>query len=221
MQSVLCIILFFFLSLSGCSLQSIARSEEHILDSRSCTSSSLPAKTIWITGNGWHTGIILQSDLVPSTLKFLLSEFSTQPYVEIGWGDREFYQSSGYSWIKGIKALFFSSGAVLHVSGLNHSEFLSLLKGTLITVQISDTAFQKLIGHIIDTVTLNASHEAVVLGNSLYGKGHYYAASGDFSIFHTCNSWTAAALQSADCAISQVIKASSLIAELQKLPSGK
>jgi uncharacterized protein (TIGR02117 family) len=207
----------------GCSLQSIAQTElKPLFEQRACAAAPdlvQPVHKVSVLNLGWHTGIVFTSLDAGPELKRRIAEFRLYPFVEIGWGDGEFYRASGYSYWKGLKALFFADGAVLHVTGFG-SEYASYASANQeIELQLSEEGFSQLSEYILQSIDSPEETEAVALGRALYGRGHFYGAKGHTSIFRTCNTWTANALKKAGCDVStRSTTASGLMKDLLDLP---
>ncbi len=211
---------FCLIFLSSCSLASFAQGSKASYETRSCVyagSAAVPTHKIFLINLGWHTGLLLQSKEVSEKLKSSLEEFREYPFVEIGWGDRDFYRSSGYSVWQGFKALFFSSGAVLHVAGFVNLQGV-IAGNEVVELEITDDGFKKLENYILQSLVLDSQNGASPCGPSLYGSGHFYEAKGEFGIGYTCNSWVSEALVQAGCGISNKHKRSSgLLDEVREL----
>lgn len=214
----LCIAIY----LTSCSLQSIAHEVTPALYLRSCDSAedSKLRYQVYIVSFGWHNGILVESDKVTTELYLAAQEFREHPFVEIGWGDRDFYMASGYSTWKGLKAAFFSKGTVLHIAGLTRQELSAYLAAhEVIQLSLGEEGFKALLKFINAHFARDNSGNTISLGSALYGKGQFYKATGSFSLSYTCNTWVANALSRAGCSINQRLRrASTLMQNLLRLP---
>jgi uncharacterized protein (TIGR02117 family) len=206
------------LVLGGCSLASIAKNKESGIEKINCVDSVDETTNLYVTNLGWHTGIVLPREVMAAVFGDLLPETAMYPWTEIGWGDRDFYMSSGYSYVAGAQALFFSSGSALHVAGLDRPPEEFFLDAQLFIITIKRVGLRQLLDYIRSALTVDKNGSSNRLGASLYGKGSFYEANGSFSLFHTCNSWTAAGLVEAGCKINpNLTRASTLTRELRKV----
>ena len=204
--------------LSACSLSRFAQVEEKSFDEISCAPPDTASTNIYVDSLGWHTGIILARNDAQDDLGEIIPELKQSAWVEIGWGDRDFYMASGYSYWTGLRAIFFSQGSAVHAVGFNDSPESFFEHYQLFRISIERAKLKELLAYIRHHVALNACGESERLGDGLYGKGSFYAGCGSFSITHTCNSWTADALARAGCKIDpHITRSSSLINELRKL----
>lgn len=210
------------ISLTGCSLQSVAGPGAAGFYEINCVSSkSSPSlRPIFVVNQGWHSGIVLSRDDLGSSLRDSLPETRTSEWLEFGWGDREFYLSSGYSYWQAFKAAFFSSATVLQVSGLPTLPQDFFKHSEVFQIWLTEEGKASLNQTIENTIVRDEKAELKRVAKSLYGDGSFYEAVGDFSLLHTCNSWTSEALSRAGCSITPgLLRSSSVSSELRSLKS--
>ena len=83
-------------------------------------------RKIHLVNTGWHSGIIVPIDTVLKRNLPEASHFLGKKYLEIGWGDKTFYQTSNPSFGIALDALLKSTSSVIHLYGFNppiHSTF--------------------------------------------------------------------------------------------------
>ena len=167
--------------------------------------------SITVLDHGWHSGLVVSvPDLTAAAeriedpdlaarLVWLASRFPEADWIEIGWGDAEFYRATPQladidPWL-GVRALLWPTGSVLHlVPGRGRSEAFFATSDRL-TVQISAAAFDRLAVGLAETVPADLPRGPV--GPGLYGGGVFYAASLDYHLFRTCNQWVSGLLRRA------------------------
>ena len=165
----------------------------------SINSTSASQRKIHLVNIGWHVGIIVPVDNV---LKRNLPEtfdFSDRKYIEIGWGDKTFYQTSNPSFSMAFDALLKSTSSVIHLYGFNQTIRTTFKDAEIIELDIEEDNYIKLLYFIHKSFTLNADGSAQLKGPGLYEKENsfFYAANGKFHMFNTCNTWVANAIQAA------------------------
>tara|TARA_E500000331_G_scaffold93677_1_gene89828 strand:- start:2393 stop:3028 length:636 start_codon:yes stop_codon:yes gene_type:complete len=156
-------------------------------------------RKIHLVNTGWHVGIIVPIDSVlkrnlPEALNFL-----GKKYLEIGWGDKTFYQTSNPSFQMAFDALLKSTSSVIHLYGFNPSIHTTFKNAEIIELHIEEYNYIKLLYFIHKSLTRNADGSARLEGPGLYGKesSSFYAANGKFHLFNTCNTWVGNAIQAA------------------------
>jgi hypothetical protein len=63
------------------------------------------AKIIYLVNHGWHAGIVLKWTDIPAPLWPESKDFSNARYLEVGWGDKEYYQTPTPHFGIAIKAI--------------------------------------------------------------------------------------------------------------------
>ena len=159
--------------------------------------SGQPSHDIYIYNNGWHTGVVLnRNDLSPQAQQYLAS-FSSYPWVEIGWGDDAFYRAPKGTSGLALGAMFCSRGSTLHVVGVKPSPpvFYKRYGVDLYHLHISEAGLRRMEACILGSFATDSAGRVIELEPGLYGFSLFYAAQGQYDLFHTCNHWTAVAIR--------------------------
>ena len=158
-------------------------------------------KDIFVVDHGWHTGIILKTEDINSSAWQIDSFFKKYKYIEVGWGDEDFYKSSNPSVWMTLKAGLIPTSSVLHVRALSAYDLSMFSKESIIRITISQGAFVKL-SKFIENSFVKKDSKLIILSKGLYPNSFFYLSSKKYHILHTCNVWTAKALESAELDIS-------------------
>jgi uncharacterized protein (TIGR02117 family) len=162
---------------------------------------SEPAKTIYLVSHGWHVGIVVKRLDISGDVRLVHKDFSSTGYLEIGWGDRDFYQTPTPPLGTAIKAILLPTPSVLHIVAFNGSVAAYFPHSTIIMVRLSAAGFQRLIHYIATSYKRDPSGSPVPLGKGLYGVSQFYRSQETYHLFRTCNVWIARALFTAGCPI--------------------
>ena len=73
--------------------------------------------TVHVAGHGMHTGIIVRAADLPPRAWPAQRDFPRAEYLELGWGDREYYQAEDFSVWLGLRALLWPTESAVHVVG--------------------------------------------------------------------------------------------------------
>lgn len=154
-------------------------------------------KTVYVVHHGTlHTGLAVRRSDIPAGHWVASSDFGRSKYIEVGWGDDDGYRRPLTSGIA-MKALLGDPATVLSVDGFGD---LALKYGdpkfTVLAVDLSPAAMERLCDHIASTYATGSNGEPVRLGAG------WYRARGTYSAFNTCNTWIAAGLSKAGCPMS-------------------
>jgi len=175
------------------------------------------ASSMYVISHGWHTGIALARNDIPSHLLPERQDFAAADYLEFGWGDRDFYQAREFSLALAMRAALSSRGSVLHVVGFNGGVTSRFPGSEIIELPLSAEKLAALALYIHQSVERDGERPAAPLAAGPYANSRFYPASGVFSLSNTCNTWTARALQAAGYRVSPSTTAAPLMAQLRKL----
>lgn len=157
---------------------------------------------IYLQTNGVHTDLIVpvknkiydwskQIDIASTK-----SNDTSAQFVAIGWGDKGFYLETP-SWAElkattALKAAFGLSSTAMHCTFYNNiSENESRRK-----IDISHEQYKRLISFINKSFEWSNGNSKLVDTDVRYGMyDTFYEATGHYSLFKTCNTWTNQALK--------------------------
>lgn len=158
------------------------------------------AETVYLVDHGWHTGIGIRRDRDLHRLWPESDDFKTSKYLEVGWGDADFYRKEATSGLA-LQAAFYSHGSTLHVSGFDAPPDEYYSQSETIAIDLAEPGFLRLVEYIHDTYVHDARGQPIPLGEEQYETSRFYQAHGHYSLLHNCNHWIAQALAVAGCPI--------------------
>jgi uncharacterized protein (TIGR02117 family) len=154
-------------------------------------------RPVYLVSHGWHTGIVLRRADIPPAIWPEAGEFPDAEYLEVGWGDRDYYQArEPGAWLT-FKAALWPTPSVLHIVGFTGSVEDFFPASDIIRVELSARGLERLSGYIRDSYARDAAGQTIRLGPALYGEGQFYLSREKFHVFNTCNVWTARGLRAA------------------------
>lgn len=159
-------------------------------------------KTIYLVSHGWHAGIVLQRVDIANSIWPDLDGFPDTHYLEIGWGDLNFYQTPDPHFGIYLKAVLLPTASVLHVVGFNNALSVNFPHSEIIRIELSTAGFEQLTRTLAASFVRDADGKSTSLGPGLYGNSRFYPSNERYHIFNTCNVWTARALRDAGMPIS-------------------
>ena len=71
-------------------------------------------KEIYVVSHDWHTGFVVPAQQIQSQLPKLTERFGDTPYIEFGWGDKEFYQAEEATIGSTLSAIMWPTESVIH-----------------------------------------------------------------------------------------------------------
>lgn len=161
---------------------------------------------IYVVSHGWHTGVVVPASKLNLALPDLGTRFGAPRFYEIGWGDKGFYQAQEITTGLTLRALFWSSGAVAHISAVPESPAASFPESEVRALCVSEAQLEALEQFIVGSLVHDGSGRLVPLARGIYGESQFYDAVGRYSVLNTCNKWTAKALRSAGFDVAPAVK---------------
>lgn len=193
------IIIAFLQILAGCSNEpDVVR---HELDNHSEKNNE-----VYIVNHGWHTGIVLSAAAISEVIPELADRFDDVKYLEIGWGDKGFYQAKKITVGLSLRAIFWPTESVVHVVGMTTTPETYFINSEVIPLCFNDSELKSMLEFIKNSFYHSDKGQVQSLVNGIYGDSQFYKGTGDYYLFNTCNKWTAKGLWSAGMDISPVFK---------------
>jgi uncharacterized protein (TIGR02117 family) len=151
------------------------------------------ARRVWVVRHEWHTGLVVRRADVPADVWPERDDFSAA-YLEVGWGERDFYQAPrGTLWM-GLKAAFWANDSVLHVAAVGSPPAAFFAGNEVAEISLSGRGFHALAAFIADAHARTADGRAILLGPGWYGGSGFYLGRERY-VLTSCNVWTARALR--------------------------
>jgi uncharacterized protein (TIGR02117 family) len=174
---------------------------------------------IFVVSHGYHAGLVFGTAQLAEVaqrngdvaLTRVAEQFGSYPFIEIGWGEQEFYASvptaASLTFGLAMRALFRPGNpSVLHVVGLPDHPRNVFRSADIMRVTVSEQGFARML-KAIDATFMRRGEPSVPqsLGRGLYGPSLFYRANGAFHIFNVCNHWVADMLSAAGLPVSPVL----------------
>ena len=160
-----------------------------------------PVKQIYLVSHGWHAGIVLRRADIPAGLWPQNVNFPDAEFLEVGWGDKQYYQTPGAHVGIALRAVLWPTSSVLHIVGFNGAVKAYYSSSEIIEIKLSEPGFELLSRYIAASFARDESGQALPLGRGLYGNSRFYLSRESYHLFNTCNVWTARALRAASVPI--------------------
>jgi uncharacterized protein (TIGR02117 family) len=145
-----------------------------------------------------HSGIAIRRVDIPAGLWPESRDFPHADYLEVGWGEREYYYGRDQGFAGTLRAAFgFNNRSVLHVAGVRGALAANFPSSEIIEVMVSRDGFERLVRYIHDAYDRAGAPLVAPLGPGLYGDSRFYPARDSFNLLRTCNIWTARGLRGA------------------------
>ena len=174
-----------------------------------------PTRSIYLVNQGWHAGIIVKRADIPNGVWLEHKDFPDSEYLEVGWGDRDYYQDPDPHFGITLKAALWPTESVLHIATFNGSVTGYFENREIIKIELSEQGFEKLCRYFSESYAKDDTEKAIPLRSGLYGKSSFYLSRETYHVFKTCNVWTARGLRAAGLPIASAwtIQVDSLMSE--------
>jgi len=182
------------------------------------TGAGVPGKTIYLVSHGWHAGIVLQRAMIPKNIWPAFADFPDAQYLEVGWGDMDYYQSPDPHIGLILKAALLPTASVLHIVGFSDPVPAYFPYSDIIRIELSSAGFENLTRSIADSFARDEAGNATSLGSGLYGYSRFYLSGESYHLFNTCNVWSARTLRTAGLPINpaRAVSVESLMSQARK-----
>ena len=151
-------------------------------------------KVIFVTSNGWHSGISLLKTDIPPDLLPEVATFPSARFIDFGRGDKTIYPTNRLTIYNTLRAALVPTPAVIHVVGLQSKPWDTFPEAEVISLPIGNQNFYRLVKFIDASFERYGQKRAIAIQKGLYSSSLFYPSKGSFHIFNTCNNWTARAL---------------------------
>lgn len=150
---------------------------------------------VYVVRRSWHIDIGFPASELGPSLAQLGAQFPLMKTVQLGFGDRRYLLSRQHGAGTLLSALWPGQGLIL-VTALTTSPREAFDEASVIELHVnSDQSLQ--IQQFIRQAMSDKEGPASPLAPGPYAGSLFYAATPRYSALHTCNTWAAEALQSA------------------------
>jgi uncharacterized protein (TIGR02117 family) len=157
-----------------------------------------PRKDVWVVSYGWHTRVAVRRADVDPSIWPESREFGDATYLEVGWGDRDFYPEPQPSLWDAIDPVVRATPAALHVGAFDAAPHEFLAGQPVVRLSVPAAGIDRLARFISDHYVRDAAGNAVRIRPGYYPRSAFYLATGRYhALTYNSNSWTASALRAA------------------------
>ncbi|MGH8190314.1 MAG: DUF2459 domain-containing protein [Rhodanobacteraceae bacterium] len=176
---------------------------------------------IGVVREGWHTGLVLPVAEIDSSLHELHHWFPNAKYLAFGWGNRAFYASKRRG-LGTVLAALLPSRSAIFIHGLPNAPEKALPPGSeLRWVCASATEVSKLDVYLAYYLPKTPGGQLVSIDQGPWRHSRFFASTGRYDAFHTCNTWTMTGFEFAGLPVSAkgVVFAGQVMTRIRALPT--
>lgn len=149
--------------------------------------------TLYVLSNGFHSQLVLPSADLRGPLAAFQADFPSARWLAFGWGERRFFMAPHPGIGTALRAVFPAASALL-VTGLAQAPTPGAGERVL-PLRVSQTGLRRISDYLWSCVKVSAQGVPRRLASGPQPDSAFYASTGTYDLFHTCNTWTAAALR--------------------------
>jgi uncharacterized protein (TIGR02117 family) len=170
---------------------------------------------VYVAGHGLHTGLVVRSADVPADAWPARRHFPHAEYLELGWGDREYYMHPAPGPLLALRALLWPTDSALHAVGFSGPIEREFPGAEIVELHVPLPGFARL----VEFVRESHAPEPNDLGPGQRPESRFYASLRRFHLFETCNTWVARALAQAGLPVDPAgaLTASGLLTQVRRL----
>ncbi len=170
---------------------------------------------IYLVSHGWHVGIVIRRTDATAAHWPEQDDFPEATVLEVGWGDRDYYQDPDPGVGKLLKAGLWPTKSVLHVVGFSRRVTAYFPRSEIIRIDVPEAGVDSLAAYIHDAYARDDEGRPFALGPGLYGESRFYAGRQRYHVFKNCNTWAARALRAAGVRVrpAEILTADDLLAQ--------
>jgi len=159
------------------------------------TSTSPGFVKIFVVKHTWHTGIILKTGFKYDPFVALENTFKGAEYIEVGWGDYDFFRSEKATVGMAVKAMLWPTKSVLHIIPYYRQPSLIFEDTHLVELLLPEEGYRKLLNYITISFSSDQNFRIIPLESENTVGGQFYLSDEKYHLFKTCNVWTARAIK--------------------------
>ncbi|MCB1193445.1 MAG: DUF2459 domain-containing protein [Leptospiraceae bacterium] len=176
-------------------------------------------KKIYIVNYGFHTAIALYHKDLPEAYLPNYKFFSGSYFIQIAWGDKDWFILENPGTSIGLKALFLPTRTTMRIEGFSHrnpKDFYGSVD--VIELSVSHASFSSLLSYIQSTFKRDKYQNVIVIQKGKTGANYFYETKPTYHLFNTCNVLTAKAIKKTGIPISPLfsITAARVIAQVKE-----
>jgi uncharacterized protein (TIGR02117 family) len=185
------------------------------------TGSASRTKLLYVISGDWHTEIGLPVGTIGGPLAALKAEFPGARYLVFGWGARDYYMARNPGLGDILRALA-PGPAVMLAIPLQMPPEAFFGASNVVVMHVSPDGLLRLSEHLWSYLAMDKERLPRRIGTGPFPQGIFYTSTGTYNLGHTCNTWTAEALQVSGLPVNAagVVFASQVLDQVRPLLEG-
>jgi uncharacterized protein (TIGR02117 family) len=161
-------------------------------------------------------GLAIRVADIPGGLVPESADFPEADYLELGWGDWDYYQADDPGLWLTLKAGLWPTTSVLHVVGVRGAISDRFGGFEIVRLDVAPGGVAALATFIHRSFARDGAAKVTPVGPGWGRDSLFYPARGTFHMFNTCNTWTARALEAAGYPMGRPFTADQLMTKVRR-----
>jgi uncharacterized protein (TIGR02117 family) len=149
---------------------------------------------LWVVEHGWHTGIAVRQGDVSPQLWPESRALGAFTYVEVGWGDGDYYPAPRGTLRLALRAAFASRSSALHVAAYDVPPPRQHSGARVARLDVTPRGLDALARFLHEQYARDAAGAPIPIAPGTESVSRFYLARGHYRLWSNSNHWTARAL---------------------------
>jgi uncharacterized protein (TIGR02117 family) len=159
---------------------------------------------IYVSSISWHTGIVVPGYALPDSLWTEDHNYAATSYLEIGWGDEDFFTHEGFNLWYAFKAVFWPTSSALHINPIYGRIEDHYFDTDVVRIALNDEQLQRLIYYLVAEFELDENGKVIPVAEGFYRDSHFYKGNSSYYFPNNSNVWVARAFKRAGFSIGPI-----------------
>lgn len=159
---------------------------------------------IYVSSISWHTGIVVPGYALPDSLWSEDHNYATKSYLEIGWGDADFFSHEGFNLWYAFKAIFWPTSSVLHINPIHGRIEDHYFDTDVVSIALNDEQLRRLSHYLVREFELDENGKLIPAAEGIYLGSNFYKGSSSYYFPNNSNVWAARAVKRAGFSIGPI-----------------
>lgn len=159
---------------------------------------------IYVSSISWHTGIVVPAYSLPDSLWKEGHTYADASYLEIGWGEADYYPNEGFNLWYALKSVFWPTASVLHINPI-HGQVEKYYSNTdVVKIEVNDKQLRRLSLYLVEGFRLDENGKIIPAAEGKHPDSYFYEGNSSYYFPKNSNVWAARALKKAGFSISPI-----------------
>lgn len=149
--------------------------------------------SIYVISISWHTGIVVPAASFPDTLWREGHNYSDAQYLEIGWGDSDFFTQKKFNLWYALKSVFWPTPSAIQIKPIYQNVEKFYTNTHVAKIEVHDEQLKQLIAYLVEELELDEDGKILPV-TAVYGND-FYKSSSLYYFPKNSNVWAARALK--------------------------